>query len=225
MSNVNITSLDLTQNHIVGAMPFGLCRLSDQIQVLAADCDQVYCSCCTRCDSNGTRAPFMAPGSPPPTPHPRLTAVPSLQPSLEPTAPGPPTPRPTSPTPQPTLDPFCKSIIQTSKRCYTVGESISVIFSNCDPTITDWIGIYNIDEPEDALFDPLLSHRTCINAPCWGVKQFSTIALDGSGRGSYNWPLPSGRYKIYLFRGGSAVGPHTFFSKSLFITVADDSCW
>lgn len=242
IGNLNITSLDLSQNpNLQGVMPFELCALSNQINVLVADCDMVYCFCCTRCETRSPSAPFV---TFPPTPAQVLTASPSSQPRTFPVDSGTPvptiqlaTPQPSrfpvdngtaAPTthlasPQPTSNPFCLDIIRTSKQCYMVGEPIDVVYSNCNPTYTDWIGIYGFETPENALFDPLLSHRTCINDPCTGIQQSSAILFDHTARG--NWPLPSGTYNLFMIRGGSAVGPHTFFSRTLFITISETSCW
>lgn len=205
IGNLNITSLDLSRNpNLQGVMPFELCARSDQIEVLAADCDKVFCTCCTRCGKQDTDISFTAPVVTA-RPTPRLTAAPTLQPSKMPIA----------NTPAPTLNSACVDNIRTSKQCYQQGEPIEVIYSNCNPSFGDWIGIYGFNIPENALFDPLLSHRTCTTEPCSGVPQQSAIVLEESA--SWN----TGLYNVFMFRGGSGAGPHSFFSKIQYIMISE----
>jgi hypothetical protein len=196
-----LTSLDLSDNNLVGNMPNGVC--DDSFLVLAADCDQVYCDCCTNCQSQGNMP----------------TADPSPDPSPSPT----PDPSPSSVSaPDPTPSPgSCTSRIQGFKSCYTEGEGIRVTFTNCDPLGNDWVGLY--DANDDAPVDPLLWDWSCGTQTCFGAVAEGGLHLGASSVGTRDWPLEPGTYKPWLFRRGASGGPYPILAEGDTITISN-SC-
>jgi hypothetical protein len=191
-----LTSMDLSDNNLVGNMPSGVCN--DSFVVLAADCDQVYCNCCTNCQSQG--------------------AIPTLDPT--------PGPSPFSvsapdPTPSPVSDTSCTNRIQTSKSCFTLGEGISVTFTNCDPVGNDWVGLFDANENDP--IDPFLWEWSCGSQTCFGAVPEGSLNLGGSSVGTQNWPLQLGTYKLWLFQRGVSGGPYPILAESDAVTISN-SC-
>jgi hypothetical protein len=189
-------------------MPNGVC--DDSFLVLAADCDQVYCDCCTNCQSQGNR----------PTPDP--TPIPSPAPTPDPTPSPVSEPDPTQePTPSPGSEPSCTTQIQGARSCFEEGVGIRVTFTNCDPLGNDWVGLYDADE--DSPLRPFLWDWTCGTQECFGAVPEGSLHLGASSEGTRNWPMGRGDYKLWLLRRGESGGPYPILAESETFTISN-SC-
>mmetsp|Transcript_37249 Transcript_37249/g.90464 ORF Transcript_37249/g.90464 Transcript_37249/m.90464 type:complete len:779 (-) Transcript_37249:101-2437(-) len=208
-----LAEVKLSDTDLNGAMPIDLC--SFEIDTLEADCEDIFCSCCTNCESVGTPGPTPVPGpSVAPTNFPSVSAAPS-------------TPRPTpNPTPYPTTEPTqeqCWDRIAASKTCFTRGEIINLTFKNCLPVGNDWIGIYDSGKLAYELYNPMMWEYSCGSQACYGATMDGFLSFDGFSTGTENWPLKSGTYKAWMFRDGDASGPYYAYAATETFTVAD-SC-
>jgi len=207
LAEVKLIDTDLT-----GAMPTDLC--SFELDILEADCESIFCSCCTNCESVGT---------PGPTPVPEPSVSPTSFPSNSP----PPTPGPTpNPTPYSTPEPTaeqCVDRITTTKTCFTRGEAINTNFKNCLPVGNDWIGIYDSGKLAYELYNPMMWEYSCGSQACYGATVDGFLSFDGFSTGTESWPLKTGTYRAWIFRDGSATGPFYAYAASETFTVAD-SC-
>ncbi|CAJ1947829.1 unnamed protein product [Cylindrotheca closterium] len=230
LSELNqLRTLDLTENFLIGSVPNRMC--SRGLQTLGVDCDEVGCTCCDKCSSDETRSPVVVPPTPPtrpptfpptrsPTPPPtgRPTPAPTPGPTRPPTRPptGRPTPAPTPgptrpPTPGPTFPPTpaptCLNDIQTSKSCYTLGESIIVNFRTCNPLGNDWVGVYPDSVLAGQHFEPRLWKWACNSQNCFTPIERGTVVMDATSTGISPWPLAAGEYKAWSFRQGASGAP------------------
>lgn len=76
----------------------------------------------------------------------------------------------------------CTSTISTHKTCYENGETMEIIFNNCDPKAEDWIGIFPAWMDVSSLRQPLTWVWACGNQFC-------------------NIPVLSGIAKLYQVQG------------------------
>ncbi|CAJ1946296.1 unnamed protein product [Cylindrotheca closterium] len=208
-----LAEVKLTDTDLNGFMPADLC--SFELDSLEADCEDIFCSCCTNCESVGTPAPTPVPApSVSPTSFPSTSAAPSTQR---------PTPLPTPyPTPEPTPE-QCWDRIATTKTCFTRGEDINFSFKNCLPVGNDWVGIYDSGSLAYELNNPMMWEYSCGSQGCFRATTDGFLSFDGSSGGTERWPLKSGSYKAWMFRDGGASGPFFAYAATETFTVAD-SC-
>mmetsp|Transcript_44751 Transcript_44751/g.108044 ORF Transcript_44751/g.108044 Transcript_44751/m.108044 type:complete len:831 (+) Transcript_44751:188-2680(+) len=196
--------LDLTENSLFGFLPDKMCDKG--LQTLAVDCDQVVCTCCTQCGSEETRAPVVLPPSPPTPP-----------PTRPPTKP---------PTPVPTFGPTgCMDAIQVTKTCYSTGEAIIVNFRNCNPSTSDWIGIYPDSITQGQHFNPSLWKWSCNSQTCAVAISRGTTVMDATATGGSLWPLAGGEYKAWLMRRGGDGGAYPAVVGTTKFIVRNGNCW
>ncbi|KAL3942305.1 MAG: hypothetical protein SGBAC_003478 [Bacillariaceae sp.] len=206
-----LAELKLSNTALSGSMPEELC--SFELDTLEADCENIFCSCCTNCESVGTPAPTPVPApSQSPTGLPSTSAAPSISPPTR------------DPTPEPTPAPTsaqCVDSIATTKACFTTGELIDLSFKNCLPVGNDWIGVYDAGQLAYELYNPMMWEYSCGNQACWGETMDGFLSFDSSSQGTETWPLKPGTYKAWIFRDGAA--PFFAFAATEIFTVAD-SC-
>lgn len=85
--------------------------------------------------------------------------------------------------------------IETASPTYEVGEPIEVHWTNAPGNRWDWVGIYRRNR------DPLI--RYYLLWTYTGATVEGTATLDASTHGNRTWPLPAGRYSVYLLRDDS----------------------
>lgn len=187
--------LDLTENDVNGQVPDTFCN--NGFSLLAADCDQVFCSCCTNCQSFG--------------------AVPTADPSPDPS------PAPVfNPTPAPVFDGGvgCTNRIASQKSCYALGEAVRASFINCDALGNDWVGLFDHDDTD--LAAPVLWDWTCGTQTCFGAVPQGALSLGGSSIGTRDWPLDEGTFRLHLFRRGSSGGPYPLLAQSEVFSISSN---
>lgn len=145
------------------------------------------------------------------------TVTPTIAPTMGPTAARLPLTKAPTPGPssmfdviRPALDNVetpstpCKSDILLNSTCYQrLGEGISVNFENCNPTTTDWIGMfsltfssfYQVGDQSPNLTDAASWVRLCGNEICEGAMDSGNVVL-GSGR----LRVPRGQYQLFLIQ-------------------------
>mmetsp|Transcript_14018 Transcript_14018/g.32595 ORF Transcript_14018/g.32595 Transcript_14018/m.32595 type:complete len:639 (+) Transcript_14018:39-1955(+) len=80
----------------------------------------------------------------------------------------------------------CASTIKTDKTCYKQGDSIQILFENCEPTPSDWIGIYPTRQGVKNLHNPSGWIWTCGDQLCSNsVASGTATILDATGFGSF----------------------------------------
>lgn len=80
----------------------------------------------------------------------------------------------------------CVSTITTDKTCYKNGDDIRIVFNNCEPKASDWIGIYPARQGVSNLRQPLSWVWTCGNQLCNDpVASGEATLFDASGSGSF----------------------------------------
>lgn len=165
-----------------------------------------------------TRKPTVSPTSPP-TSRPTFAATES--PTIMEQTTEAPTEDPTETTTElststSTSTTSCLTQIGTSQTCYSRGTPIEVMFTNCDPKPTDWIGLYSDPgEMNPSNLDPTrLWIYACGTRDCREEVTSNRIIFE------IDW-LPNGTYGIYLARGASSP-PYTSIAKHTF--EVSDSC-
>jgi hypothetical protein len=73
---------------------------------------------------------------------------------------------PTASTTSTTSNEACITMIATDKECYNRGDDIQISFNNCEPTATDWIGIYPLRQGVQNLRQPRTWVWTCGDQLC-----------------------------------------------------------
>jgi hypothetical protein len=206
-----LSSLTVHQNDLTGEMPLGLCPGSPDSSMtsLTADCDEISCDCCTDCCIGCFPLP-----SPSPT---FLSTVPSSSPSFYESTSLPISPSaisdipssvpPVAPSSSPT--PKCVASISTDKLCFGKEETIQVTFENCHPAASDWVAIRETKYASQLRipffkYYEALRLRPCGSQTCMDPVKSGSVTFDErlavGGDTEYEWPLPKGKYKIYLIQ-------------------------
>lgn len=108
--------------------------------------------------------------------------------------------------------------IYTDENCYVRGESIDVMFSQCNPLEDDWVGVYYSDADDNNLGDNYrLWVWACGNQVCRGKVYVGSITFDAGypvESGTDSWPLNAGRtYQVHLIRRNQG-GPYSSYAMS-----------
>jgi hypothetical protein len=181
-------TFSIHRNSVTGEMPEDLCPGWYSMYDLKADCEEVYCWCCTDCfvdpATTGTETP---------------TAAPSDDTGTE-------TPTESS-TAFSTSDASCESFIRTNKECYVrgAGELITVSYKLCDFQVEDSLLVYaHVPNETTPSSEAVYTTQICDDQnPCVGNGD-QIQAMNGE------WTLYSdswrfgegGTFQIHLSSGG-----------------------
>ena len=83
----------------------------------------------------------------------------------------------------------CESVIRTDKSCYRSGESIQLSFINCEPTSSDWIGVYPARQSMLNLRQPSYWIMACGDQSCNNPVSSGEETMAASGFGSFRMML------------------------------------
>ena len=89
-----------------------------------------------------------------------------------------------------------RASIDTDKPRYSVGEAITVTWSNAPANRWDWLGVYRA--PADPANDPYLlwQYTGGASSGTGAGKPGGSLLMDGESTYGKPWPLPPGRYEV-----------------------------
>ena len=127
-----------------------------------------------------------------------------------------------TPTPMPTTG-GCKDVFTVNGSCYISGEeTITMEFTQCDPHVDDWIGLYMEGEGvggKSYVFNDFVSW-------VWSCGSKSCNEKTYNMRLHFNGNLQEGHYRLYLIRESSDREPpyETVAYSEQFMIVEDGHC-
>ena len=138
---------------------------------------------------------------------------------------GPPDPM-TSPTSSPTIPAtasptVCSDAVNVFSTCFAVGDDIIASFSNCNPEVDDWVGLFPSTENFSDLPNPSIWSWACGSRNCREAVTSNTIALNADLAGNSDWPPAEGTYRVVIAR--NSAQPYAAFAVSGEFTIAS-SC-
>jgi len=167
----------------------------------SVDCDLVTCSCCEKCNE------FP------------VTQDPALM--LDDT---------TDIMPEPPESDSCHSV-QTSKRCFTRGETVGFTIMDCNPEENRLLAMFRSkDVHGDSLRNPLFWQPTCGDTACNGTISENALTFEDDGSSSSSqplpdmpWPLKREEYVLIIIQSLGENSIHILAEGEPF-QVTDDAC-
>jgi len=125
----------------------------------------------------------------------------------------------TSTSSTPSNEACIASTVATDKECYKSGDDIQISFDNCEPTATDWIGIYSLRQGVQNLRQPRTWVWMCGDQLC-----NNNIVASGNAT-IYDFYDASGStmYRALLLRGeGNRFGGYAAYAIGKPFTISSD---